>query len=89
MQDKAKHFKKVVFSVVALGNYIAIQWMLIDTESLPKLIIAVHQQSSQGKKNKKEKLRVKFAPKQTGSHLLATGSVLKANNAIITEKEKY
>lgn len=43
----------VVFSVVALDNYISIQWMLIDTEMLPKPIIAGQPQSSQKTRGKK------------------------------------
>lgn len=92
---KPNFFKKkkqtfVVFSVVALGNYISIQWMLIDTEMLPKPIIAGQPQSSQKKKRGKKKAATQICTKQTGSHLFATGSILKANNGIIiTEREKY
>lgn len=84
--NKKKTF--VVFSVVALGNYISIQWMLIDTEMLPKPIIAGQPQSSQKTRGKKAVTQI--CTKQTGSHLFATGSILKANNGIIiTEREKY
>lgn len=88
-KTKTKQKTFVVFSVVALGNCISIQWMLIDTEMLPKPIIAGQPQSSQKTRGKK-KAETQICTKQTGSHLFATGSILKANNGIIiTEREKY
>lgn len=75
-KNKTKQKTFVVFSVVALGNYISIQWMLIDTEMLPKPIIAGQPQSSQKTRGKK-KLRLKFAPNKQVLTCLLLGLFLK------------